>query len=374
MNRLRTLCVSVVVAIATTMAATTVASADPVASQGNTTGTKYRGGVAGNGGISYAAGLQVTHDAAGTVKVRAAGRISKISKASKVQVDRVALGTATAAVTKNNVPHGSGAANSVISYTNWKTLAPNTCTGYRTRADFSVRWTDGALSKFSVLSPLSTVCGKKTIKTCPTPKDVQPLYSNLVTVTKCYSANSWILTAGLYPSGDPIDGITVIHQTSPGKYVRAFEGSDFSGTAASLRSRGVPASLITLLVNGTYNFNGGIISYPRSAYTATWERHTSLLQIGSSRGAIHLGSGCCNSISLPLTYAMDSIGVLRGTVNGPASYTGTEFNNIHVAVGTAFYFHFAPGATGPVLVSSDPVFSGGPLVWCGNHYDSRCGA
>ena len=124
MTRLRTLCVSVVVAIATTMAATTVASADPVASQGNTTGTKYRGGVAGNGGISYAAGLQVTHDAAGTVKVRAAGRISKISKASKVQVDSVALGTATAAVTKNSVPHGSGTANSVISYTAWKTLPP----------------------------------------------------------------------------------------------------------------------------------------------------------------------------------------------------------------------------------------------------------
>ncbi len=71
---------------------------------------------------------------------------------------------------------------------------------------------------------------------------------------------------------------------------------------------------------------------------------------------------------------MDSIGVLRGTVNGPASYTGTEFNTIHVAVGTAFYFHFAPGASGPVLVSSDPVFSGGPLVWCGSSYDSRCGA
>ena len=59
----------------------------------------------------------MTHDAAGTVKVRAAGRISKISKASRVQVDSVALGTATTAVTKNSVPHGSGAANSVISYT-----------------------------------------------------------------------------------------------------------------------------------------------------------------------------------------------------------------------------------------------------------------
>lgn len=138
----------------------TAATADTVTGQGTLTGTRYRGGIPSAGGISFAAGVQVNRDPAGEItKVRGAARITKLSKAASVQVDRVALGTSTVAVVVNNTPVNSGAASTVISYTGWRAVAPRTCTYYRVSASYSIRWTDGALSRFSVLSPLTRVCG-----------------------------------------------------------------------------------------------------------------------------------------------------------------------------------------------------------------------
>jgi hypothetical protein len=138
----------------------TAATADTITGQGTLSGTRYRGGVQSNGGISFAAGVQVNRDPAGEItKVRAAARITKLSKVIAVQVDRVALGTSAGAVVTNNTPKNSGTASQVISYTAWHGVAPRTCTYYRVRAYYSIRWTDGALSRFSVLSPLTRVCG-----------------------------------------------------------------------------------------------------------------------------------------------------------------------------------------------------------------------
>src|ERR1700712_4314819 len=80
-------------------------SANTVTGQGIVTGHKYRAGVPSKGGVTYAAGVQVNRDAAGAiVDVRATGNISKLRKVAKVQIDRVALGTATALVADNTTP------------------------------------------------------------------------------------------------------------------------------------------------------------------------------------------------------------------------------------------------------------------------------
>lgn len=155
----------------------TAASADTIVGQGTLSGDRYRGGVSSAGGINFAAGVQVNRDPAGeTTHVRAAARITKLSNVTAVQVDRVALGTATSAVIANNSPNNSGTAASVISYTGWRGVAPKTRTNYRVRADYSIRCTDGGLSKFSVLSPLTRVCGP----TAP------PVYANCDAMHKVF--------------------------------------------------------------------------------------------------------------------------------------------------------------------------------------------
>ena len=160
----------------------TAATADTITGQGTLTGTRYRGGVSSNGGVSFAAGVQVNRDPAGEIThVRAAARITKLSKVTSVQVDRVALGTSAGAVVTNGAPKNSGAASQIYSYTAWRGVAPRTCTDYRVRADYSIRWTDGAISKFSVLSSLTRVCG-------PTNP---PVYANCTAMTRS-SRTAWV--------------------------------------------------------------------------------------------------------------------------------------------------------------------------------------
>ena len=94
----------------------TAATADTITGQGTLTGTRYRGGVSSNGGVSFAAGVQVNRDPAGEIThVRAAARITKLSKVTAVQVDRVALGTSAGAVVTNGAPKNSGAASQISS-------------------------------------------------------------------------------------------------------------------------------------------------------------------------------------------------------------------------------------------------------------------
>jgi hypothetical protein len=153
------------------------ATADTVVGVGTLSGDRYRGGVPSLGGINFAAGVQVNRDPAGEIThVRAAARITKLSNVTAVQVDRVALGTVTTAVSTNSAPSNSGAAASVTSYTAWRGVTPKTCTSYRVRANYSIRWTDGAISKFSVLSPLARVCGP----TAP------PVYANCDAMHKVF--------------------------------------------------------------------------------------------------------------------------------------------------------------------------------------------
>ena len=177
LSRIRTAIVTFTAVIVGLVVFATAASADTIVGQGTLSGDRYRGGVPSAGGINFAAGVQVNRDPAGeTTHVRAAARITRLSNVTAVQVDSVALGTATSAVIANKTPKNSGAAASATSYTGWRGVAPKTCTDYRVRAYYSIRWADGALSKFSVLSPLTRVCGP----TAP------PVYANCDAMHKVF--------------------------------------------------------------------------------------------------------------------------------------------------------------------------------------------
>ena len=126
---------------------------------GIVSGPRYRGGVKSAGEISYGVSLQVNKDASGAItKVRGVGRITKVSKVAVVQVDSVVLGTASAAVlTKNTPVNGDRAPRRSAPRRGARWLrGPAPIIG--PARIFSVRWADGALSKFSSLSPLTRVC------------------------------------------------------------------------------------------------------------------------------------------------------------------------------------------------------------------------
>ena len=212
---------------------------------------------------------------------------------------------------------------------------------------------------------------------CPTPAEINTSGAILRTAVECFDSNRWLVTSGVYAGGDPVDGIGIVHQTSPGVYQAVGGGSDFSGDDNHLESQGLPDDLIAHLAEGKALAHQTRYDHPLADFLLTWERHTSELVLrGNGSGAMHLGSGCCNAISLPLTLSTDNYdGVLMATVSGPATYVGTGLSSVKVAVGTLVVFHFEKGARGPVLVSTDPTGQrGGPLVWCGADYDSRCGA
>ncbi|MCU1497692.1 MAG: hypothetical protein JWM47_1645 [Acidimicrobiales bacterium] len=162
------LLLAAVLSVATVALAAPSARADTVTGQGTTTQNRYRSNDPAKGGVYVASSVQVNRNAAGHItKVRGAGRITKISKAAVVQVDRVALGTSTHGVAGNSHPANSGTASSVISYTPWVAVSKGTCVDFRVRTNYSVRWIDGIRVTFSVLSPLTKVCG-------PTPPPPPP--------------------------------------------------------------------------------------------------------------------------------------------------------------------------------------------------------
>jgi hypothetical protein len=131
------------------------ASADTVSMQGVSQGSYNAAGTA-----RYQVAVEVARDPAGEIKnVRGAATIQKWLNAAKVQVDSVRLGTDTTAVLTNSTPVNSYSATFASSRTGWRTVSPRTCTKYHVRANFSVRWSNGMLSRFSILSPLTTVCG-----------------------------------------------------------------------------------------------------------------------------------------------------------------------------------------------------------------------
>jgi len=198
-NRLKIVIAALSVS-AVALALAPAASADTVSKQGVTQATKYRGGNSALGGIKYELSVEVARDPAGEiVNTRAEATITKISKVAKVQVDVVKLGTSTAAVLTNSTPVNSGAGPSATSRTGWRAVSPRTCTNYRVRADFSVRWSDGAISKLSVLTPYTSVCGP----TSP------PRYANCTSLNQTFPHGVGRPGAVDHTSGTPVTNFYV---------------------------------------------------------------------------------------------------------------------------------------------------------------------
>ncbi|HEX2574930.1 MAG TPA: hypothetical protein VHK88_01190 [Aquihabitans sp.] len=163
--------------VAMLVVAAPTAHADTITGQGTTAENRYRGGDPARGGVYVASSVQVNRNTAGHITaVRGAGRITKISKAAAVQVDRVALGTSTRGVAANGTPANSGTGTTVLSVTSWVPVYAGSCVDYRVRTNYSVRWTDGVRVTFSVLSPLTRVCGAPAPKPPPPPPPSKPAY------------------------------------------------------------------------------------------------------------------------------------------------------------------------------------------------------
>lgn len=174
-RRRKALFVGVVAMLASLAVALPTAQADTISGIATTSGKRFRGGVPTAAGVYYASSVQVSRDAKGNiVNVRGAGRITKIRGAAVVQVDRVALGTAAKSSAVSEVRANSGAGVTAFSVTDWVHVAPRTCTGYRVRTNYSVRWSDGAQSAFAVLSPLVRVCGPMPVAPTTTRRPTVP--------------------------------------------------------------------------------------------------------------------------------------------------------------------------------------------------------
>jgi hypothetical protein len=123
-------------------------------------GNLYRGGQSALGGVSYKVAVTVSRNSSGQItNVRGTATMTKRTKVSRVQIDRVSLGTSTRAVLYSTRPVNSGTGLSASSGTTWRPVHAYTCTWYRVRATYSIRWSDGALSHASVLTAMPLVCG-----------------------------------------------------------------------------------------------------------------------------------------------------------------------------------------------------------------------
>ena len=176
------------------------ASADTVTGAGTAAGTAYRGGVPSLGSVSWVSSVQISRDPAGDITaVRGAGRVTEKSKVARVQVDWVALSSTTAAVAVNSVAANSGTGTTVISFTKWVSVAPGSCANYRVRSNYSVRWSDGGLSTFNELSPLTKVCGP----TSP------PKYANCASMNNVFAHGVGRPGAVDHTSGTPVTSFYV---------------------------------------------------------------------------------------------------------------------------------------------------------------------
>ncbi len=86
--------------------------------------------------------------------------------------------------------------------------------------------------------------------TCPPPHLLPAPESIRFTKVECYDGATWLVASGVYPDGGEVDGVTIVHQTGPGRFAVFGSGSDFSDSQDSFRAAGMPADLIGYLVNG----------------------------------------------------------------------------------------------------------------------------
>ena len=127
-------------------------------------GNEANGYVEIEGGVN----LLTSNASFATLGMNGYGKITKQFRVRSVQVDFVRLGIATGSggvLAQNTTPKNSGtsavsAYSETVRWTPMRDSEDPSCTGAPfavwVRVGFSIRWTDGALSRFSVLGPRST--------------------------------------------------------------------------------------------------------------------------------------------------------------------------------------------------------------------------
>ncbi len=152
---------TVLLAVTALLATSTPAGAGTF-TDGYAFGAAYHLGDVKKGYVYTEIGVELRYDDT-TFKYNGAsgfGTIERGAKAVRVQIDFVRLGRVNGGIlAENNVPVNSGTGTTAISSTvKYTRVTESGCTQPThlwTRVGYSVRWSDGALSKWSKLGPAS---------------------------------------------------------------------------------------------------------------------------------------------------------------------------------------------------------------------------
>lgn len=150
--------------VAVTVAPAAPAHADGIRSQGETWGDTYHFGQLDNGWVSTEVGVEFyVNDDYDFIQARGYAVIDKEYKVRGVRIDKVRLGVLTApggVLTESRVPALDRGGSQAAKESAWVPVTENIkkCGGLKlaARAYFTVRWADGRLGSFSVLSKSTT--------------------------------------------------------------------------------------------------------------------------------------------------------------------------------------------------------------------------
>jgi triacylglycerol lipase len=218
-------------------------------------------------------------------------------------------------------------------------------------------------------------------ESCPQPADLQSTYGTgkVITWTRCFVANSWIVASGNYgpgPSaGDPIDGVSIARQSSPGLYQTVTEGSSFD--AAELAASGIPKEVIDFVTDGSnwtsLNQAGAdptTTSVITPSFTGDWDADFSHLMLDPAEtGSLTLKAGAGISAEFPVNYRSSSNSVTV-TVSGPPTTLG-DFKG-SLPEGTEITFKWVEGSEGEIITGRFPDGSSDAFLCSPETEDNRC--
>lgn len=155
--RLLVAAIGILASVAVSMAVAPAASASSISEQGNDFAGLYHYGDISKGYVYVDSSVEIYQDDNyDAVKIRGHAQIEKGNRVLRVQIDKVVLGDAGRAVTQTTIAASSGTGGKqAVKNTAWIAVKDGTCSRYRIRVYYSVRWDDGTLSKFSRLAPFT---------------------------------------------------------------------------------------------------------------------------------------------------------------------------------------------------------------------------
>jgi hypothetical protein len=201
-----------------------------------------------------------------------------------------------------------------------------------------------------------------------------------VAKVRCLHGNQWLIVKSRFTQNNELaDGVGLVHQTKPGRFVGLGSGSDWTGADDNLRAKGVPDDVILELPGDHSRLTSSapatdVVKHPFSDFVGSWGGHERLLEIKADHtGKFVIGSGCCDSVGVAMTFAMQPDGRLAGTATGKPTYTGTAMNNVKFGTGPSVWFYFQNTDQGEFLMSDGPGDITG-VPWCSGAQMGMCGA